>query len=177
MNGELFVCKALPFGLSLSPFYFTHLMLVVTRFLRSPASCPRAATRFRFGRLAGSDALSQYYVKYCQEAPATVLAYLDDFLASMSNREKLKEWVDLVQGVFGMLGVEFKHSKCPWDLVCCKRHLGVVVDTSRYQFLIPPDKIAKISAWACRLRAAQVVIARELAQFCGLAILVYLAFH
>ena len=176
MDGELFVCKALPFGLSLAPFYFTHLMLVITRFLRSPASCPKAATRFRFGRLAGKDALDQYYSKYCRADPATVLAYLDDFLASMSDREKLTEWTVLVRGVFEVLGVEFKESKCQWDPVCCKRHLGVIVDTSRCQFLIPPDKIAKISAWAHRLRSARIVVARELAQFCGLAISVYLAF-
>lgn len=176
MQGELFVCKALPFGLSLSPFFFTHLMLVIVRFLRSPGSCPKAAARFRFGRLAGEDALSQYYAKYCQADPATLLAYLDDFLASMADRQKLKEWVDLVKPLFRMLGVEFKESKCQWDPVCQKRHLGVLVDTTRGQFLIPRDKIAAISALANKLRIKRVVVARELARFCGVAISVHLAF-
>ena len=101
MDGEVFSCQALPFGLSLSPFYFTHLMLVIVRFLRSPGSCPKAQGRLRFGRLAGQDALAQYYTMYCQGAPATILAYLDDFLASMSDRDRLREWVTRVQGVFG----------------------------------------------------------------------------
>ena len=57
IGDEVFACRALPFGLSLSPFYFTHFMLVVGRFLRSPGSCPKAGQRFRFGRLAGDDSL------------------------------------------------------------------------------------------------------------------------
>ena len=176
MDGEVFSCQALPFGLSLSPFYFTHLMLVIVRFLRSPGSCPKAQGRLRFGRLAGQDALAQYYTMYCQGAPATILAYLDDFLASMSDRARLREWVTRVQGVFGMLGIDFKESKCQWDPVCRKRHLGIIVDTEQCKFLIPPDKLAAISAFARRLRTARVVMARHLAQFCGSAISLYLAF-
>ena len=36
LEGELFQCVALLFGLSLSPYYFTHLMLVVVRFFWAP---------------------------------------------------------------------------------------------------------------------------------------------
>ena len=147
MDGEVFSCKALPFGLSLSPFYFTHLMLVIVRFLRSPGSCPKSAGRFRFGRLAREDALAQYYTMYCRADPATILAYLDDFLASMSDLQKLKEWVRLVRGVFGMLGVEFKESKCQWDPVRHKKHLGVIVDTEQCKFLIPPTRFRPFRPW------------------------------
>ena len=37
MGGETFFCRALSFGLALTPFYFTQVMLVVARFLRSPS--------------------------------------------------------------------------------------------------------------------------------------------
>lgn len=91
MGGEVFACWALPFGLSLSPYFFTHLILVVTRFLRAPESCARAAQRFRFGCLAGNDSIKHYFDCYVCDGPAVILAYLDDFLASMSDASKLQE--------------------------------------------------------------------------------------
>ena len=108
MDGELFACRALPFGLSLSPYYFTHLMLVVARFLRAPGLCPKAAPKFRFGVLAGNDAISSYFRRFSVEDPALLLAYLDDFLAAMSDEVALREWVCLVKGIFQALGLQFK---------------------------------------------------------------------
>ena len=36
IEDELFQCVALPFGLASSPYYFTHLILPILRFLRNP---------------------------------------------------------------------------------------------------------------------------------------------
>lgn len=176
MGGETFACRALPFGLSLSPFYFTQLMLVVARFLRTPSSCPKAATRFRFGRLAGDDSITKYYTKYTVEDPALLLAYLDDFLASLGDSDRLIEWSRHVRALFGTLGIEFKDRKCQWTPVQCKQHLGILIDTQRCQFLVPHAKAVAIAAKARQIRRAGGIVARDLARFCGSAISLYLAF-
>ena len=117
MGGELFACWALPFSLSLSSYYFTHLMLVVARFLRAPGLCPKAVHKFRFGVLDRNDAISSYFWCFSVEDPALLLAYLDDFLATMSDDAALWEWVCLVMGIFAVLGLRFKEKKCQWEPV------------------------------------------------------------
>ena len=176
MGEEVFACRALPFGLSLSPYYFTQLMLVVGRFLRSPASCTKGALSFRFGCLAGNGALQKYADTYSKEPPAILLAYLNDFLASMADEARLRFWASNVRAVFGVLGLQFKEQKCQWDPVRRKRHLGVIVDTEKCRFEVPLDKALAVSARAQELRNRGWVVARELASFCGLAISLLLAF-
>ena len=144
MGDEVFACRALPFGLSLSPYFFTQFMLVVGRFLRSPSSCAKAAQRFCFGRLAGNHALQAYFDTYTSEDPAILLAYLDDFLAAMGDAARLRQWSQAVRDVFGALGVSFKERKCQWEPVHRKRHLGIVVDTEKCRFEIPMDKITAV---------------------------------
>ena len=176
MGEEVFACRALPFGLSLSPYYFTQLMLVVGRFLRSPGSCAKGARSFRFGRLAGNGALQSYVETYTKAPPAILLAYLDDFLASMSDETKLREWAAKVRAVFDVLGLQFKEQKCQWTPVRRKRHLGVVVDTVKCRFEVPLDKAAAITSRARELRSRGWVVARDLARFCGLGVSLSLAF-
>ena len=151
-------------------------MLVVGRFLRTPGSCPKARARFRFGRLAGDDSLTRYFDKYTREEPALLLAYLDDFLASMHDAHKLREWSSLVREVFSTLGLQFKESKCQWDPVQRKRHLGIMIDTNKCCFEVPPDKAVAVAVKARELRSSQGVVARDLARFCGLGVSLYLAF-
>ena len=176
LEGELFQCVALPFGLSLSPYYFTHIMLAVVRFLRAPQRSCRHIPRFEFGCFAGDTSLVDYYRRYATGTPANVLAYLDDFLAAMRDRDDLREWVILTRRVFTILGFEFKERKCEWEPTQFKRHLGIVIDTTRCLFLIPAEKEQKIRDLAGSLLTGPRVAARVLARFCGLAISVHLAF-
>ena len=140
LEGELFQCVALPFGLSLSPYYFTHLMLAVVRFLRAPLRSCKTIPHFHFGCFAGDTSLSDYYCRYAAGTPADILAYLDDFLAAMRDRADLREWVSLTRRVFNILGFEFKERKCEWEPTQLKRHLGVLIDTRHGLFLIPSEK-------------------------------------
>ena len=174
--GEFFQCVALPFGLATSPYYFTHLMLVVVRFLRTPGRACRAPPDFPHGPLAGSTALLDYYERFTARSPAAVLAYLDDFLVAMRDHKELARWVALCRPVFHFLGFEFKESKCEWTPTCVRRHLGVIVDTQRELFLVPADKLQRLRAEAAALLATPRVVARRLARFCGLAISIHLAF-
>ena len=87
-------------------------MLVVARFLRAPGTCAKAAQRVRFGVLAGNDAILRYCQRFSTEDPALLLAYLDDFLAAMSDAAALRDWALLVKGMFGALELQFKEKKC-----------------------------------------------------------------
>ena len=89
IDGEVFACRALPFGLSLSPYSIMH-FIFVARFLRAPGTCAKAAHRFRFRCLAGNDAIYHYFLRFSLEDPALLLAYLD-FLAAIHDPEKLRE--------------------------------------------------------------------------------------
>ena len=176
LEGELFQCVALPFGLSLSPYYFTHLMMAVVRFLRAPLRSCKTIPHFHFGCFAGDTSLADYYWRYAAGTPADILAYLDDFLAAMRDRADLREWVSLTRRVFHILGFEFKERKCEWEPTQLKRHLGVLIDTRRCLFLIPSEKEQKITEMAVSLLKSPRVAARTLARFCGLAISLHLAF-
>ena len=176
MGDKVLACRALPFGLSLSPFFFTHFMLVVGRFLRSPGSCPNAGTKFRFGRIEGDDSIHRYFETYTREEPANLLAYLDDFLASMHDATQLCKWSALVGDVFASLGLQFKEEKCQWEPVHRKRHLGIMVDTIKCFFEVPPDKASAVATKARVVRSSRGVVARDLARFCGLGVSLYLAF-
>ena len=176
LEGELFQCVALPFGLSLSPYYFTHLMLAVVRFLRAPLRSCKTIPHFHFGCFAGDTSLSDYYWPYVAGTLADILAYLDDFLAAMRDRADLCEWVSLTRRVFTILGFEFKERKCEWEPTQLKRHLGVLIDTRRCLFLIPSEKEQKITEMAVSLLKSPRAAARTLARFYGLAISLHLAF-
>ena len=176
IDGEFFQCMALPFGLATSPYYFTHLMLVVVRFLRAPGRACRAPPAFLHGPLAGHTALLDYYARYTEETPADILAYLDDFLAAMRDHKDLAAWVALCRPVFFLLGFELKERKCQWTPTCVRQHLGVVIDTERELFLVPETKVQRLREGAAALLTAPRVVARHLARFCGLAISVHLAF-
>ena len=112
----------------------------------APGLCPKAAHKFRFGVLAGNDAISSYFQCFSIEDPALLLAYLDDFLATMLDDAALREWVCLVKGIFAALGLRFKEKKCQWEPLQVKRHLGTIIDTRRYRFLVSPDKSNYVAA-------------------------------
>ena len=178
--GELFECVALPFGLSASPYCFTHLMCVVVRFLRNPKrACPKRPT-FPFAPFSGAACLGRYYDQYSGDpgsgTPADLLPYLDDFLAAMRQRSELELWVQLTKPVFQFLGFEFKEIKCQWQPVQCKEHLGLIIDTRRELFLVPLLKEQRLREAALQLQRSSRVVARHLARFCGQAISVSLAF-
>ena len=84
---------------------------------------------FRFGWLAGKGALQNYVYNYIREPQTILLAYLDDFLASLGDSDRLIEWSRHVRALFGTLGIEFKERKCQWTPVQCKQHLGILIDT------------------------------------------------
>ena len=70
IDSEVFARRALPFGLSLSPYYFSHLMLVVARFLWAPGTCAKTGHKVRFGVLAGNDAILSYFQRFLVKDPA-----------------------------------------------------------------------------------------------------------
>ena len=176
IEGELFQCVALPFGLALSPHHFTHLILPIIRFLRIPARSTRGSLTFQSGWLAGNTALAEYSRQYARGIPVAILAYLDDFLAAGQCRTEVKKWTAAARAVFHTLGFEFKEAKCEWDPVQEKRHLGIVIDTKRALFLVPGDKCDRIKCAARALLNTQRAPARQVAQFCGIAISIHLAF-
>ena len=51
-----------------------------------------------------------------------------------------------------------------------------MVDTRQCKFLVPPDKLAVVTARAQQLCGQRCIIVRDLARFCGHAISLYLAF-
>ena len=81
LRGRVYQFKAPPFGLSTSPFVFTHLMIVIATFLR---------------RRAGA---------------ITLHPYLDDWLARNQNRQKLLEHRQFILSLINSLGLIINYEK------------------------------------------------------------------
>ena len=159
IEGEIFQHVALPFGLALSLHHFTHLILLIIRFVQIPSGSARGSVTFQSGWRAGDTVLAEYSRQHARGMPVAILAYLDDFLTAGHCRTEVANWTAMARAVFHTLDFEFKEAKCEWDLVQEKRHFEVLINTKRALFLVPVDKCDRIKCVARALLTPQRVLA------------------
>ena len=104
-----------------------------------------------------------------------MLQYLDDSLFMHPSRSALQRTAIDVDNLFTSLGLVRKLSKGCWTPTQQLKHLGIVIDTQRSLFLVPPEKQDTVrGAAASLLRYAashrRWVSARRLANLCGTVI-------
>jgi len=116
-----------------------------------------------------------------------VMGYLDDFLGRPrtlpgipSAVEDCTRATEELEDLFLRLGLDRHPDKGEWNGAQVFEHLGLIVDTRRRLFLVPPAKVAKIEGHAHALigkanSSARKVPASELRRFAGLAMSVHLA--
>jgi hypothetical protein len=153
IDGEYFVCTALPFGYTNSPYVFTKVARHLTKLLRSPAACSEEGA-------AGSSLL--------------VLAYLDDFLVLGKSAQDCMAAAEHVLHVCSMLGFKLKLEKCQLHPTQVLEHLGMIIDFKSGHFRLTEQRMAKVrsSAKALLMSAARnkrVVSLHRVQAFCGLA--------
>lgn len=148
--GRVFEPVVMPFGLRLSPYFWTKVCRPVVAELR----------RLGF----------------------RVVAYVDDFGGAPPSRpgqaattDDALDGVDAVRSLLARLGLTLHPSKGVWTGWTSLPLLGHVVDTVREQFILRPERAAKIMAlagglirWAAKHR--QWVRVKTLRSFCGMAV-------
>eukprot|EP01052_Picozoa_sp_SAG31_P045342 SAG31_NODE_8238_length_1491_cov_10.189655_1_plen_202_part_00 len=110
----------------------------------------------------------------------SVLPYMDDYIQFFSSEADALEDAAQLQETLEFLGLQLNPKKStlvPTQLI---QHLGLMVDTKRGLFVLPPEKEAKIRrvARALKIQALQgrrLLPAKALAHFTGLCQSVYLA--
>jgi len=105
---------------------------------------------------------------------------MDDFLFFFKSREEALRGRDQIQRTLDYLGLKRNPKKGDWEPTQQCRHLGLLVDTAKGLFVVPPDKEAKICKMAKGVRVQalknrRLLPARLVAQFTGLCQSVYLA--
>jgi hypothetical protein len=164
INGVRYRMVALPFGWSGSPQAFMTFTRAVGAMLhRAPP-----LTNITTGVIVKST-------------PIRHRILIDDFLLMFSEMRAAAQGVVYVKTLLAMLGLGWHPDKSDWEPSQRKHHLGLVIDTAKCMFFIPPEKLARIRSCAKLLlseisRHARWVPARTLAQLCGLAQCVSLAF-
>ena len=159
VDGEYFMCTALPFGYTNSPYVFTKVARHFTRLIRSvPGAGAGAEGPLQLG---GAD-------------PPFVLAYLDDVLICGKSREACMAAVARVQSVCALLGLKLNLGKCHLQPTQVLEHLGMVVDFARGVFSLTAAREAKVRQQAKGLlmaaaRGKRVVPLRAVQSFTGLA--------
>lgn len=104
-----------------------------------------------------------------------MLQYLDDSLFLHQSRNALLRTASDVDNLFTSLGLERKLSKGCWEPTQHLKHLGVVIDTKRSLFLVPPEKRDTIKGAAASLLKYAAshrrwVSVRRVANLCGMVI-------
>ena len=169
-NERIVRLAGLPMGWCLSPWYFVQLMQVVVRHLRSPL-CSRAQARRR---------PSRRYLRNQRWKGARMLPFMDDYLFMCGTREEALELRERVENLLQKLGLARNPEKGQWEPVQTLTHLGLEIDTTRYELRAPADKLTNISRLAHDIlsRAARNrrwVPAKVLAAFAGKCEFLYLA--
>ena len=143
VDGVFYVDCALPFGNRLSPYQFTACLGRPVLWL---------ATKF------AEDGQCVGYL----------MAYVDDFIGSMSTEEGAIEQCKAFERACEVLDVPIAHDK---DEGPSQRigALGLIVDTSGGQVVVecPPDKLEKIRVIAARTLASLEITARSLKTLVG----------
>lgn len=164
VEGELFVCTALPFGLSASPAIFCSVSRVVKSALLGgfdpdapppPPSLPSPSLPFRPGDLC-------------------VVHYLDDFLLACRAADIALVVSRRAVAITSFLGFELNLKKCSLDPSTVIQSLGLEIDGEAHVFRVTAERAARLSQSAKRLLLAAAASARwvkaaDLSGFCGLA--------
>lgn len=150
VGGDVFIPLCLNCGLSVAPWFFTKAMAPIVAFLR------------RLGH--------------------RVFSYIDDFFGAAkpaskgqpTGRAETRGLGRLMSILFTKLGLTLKPEKCVFDGRTRLEILGILVDTTAAQFLLPPTKVSKIERAARALltyatRHRRYVRRREVQRFAGLA--------
>jgi hypothetical protein len=119
-------------------------------------------------------------VKFWRRHGVRCMPYVDDFLFMNKSRRQGGQHRALIRRTLDMLGLLASEKKSHWELTQQIEHLGLIVDSQRGLFLVPPVKTARIQCLASTLTAharthRRWVSARRLASFAGLAQSVHLA--
>ena len=159
VNGEYFVCSALPFGYTNSPYVFTKVARHFTRLIRSFDAPPSQE-----GSVHQLDAVD----------PPFLLAYLDDFLVVAKSPAACRAAVARIMTICQILGFKLNLDKCHLEPSQILEHLGMVVDFESGVFTLSATRKAKVQQQAKALlmsaaRNKRVVPLKSLQRFTGLA--------
>ncbi|GMH42106.1 hypothetical protein BSKO_10025 [Bryopsis sp. KO-2023] len=169
LDGTIYTSNSLPFGFKGSPREYCELIQNFVNFVRDPSIVDHLDSQ------GPRDYIYQFWARYRSRVDRVRLSwYLDDFLACHSDPGELEVFGELLQGLLWQLGLECKSSKCHWQPSQVMQHLGLVIDTNRSLFILPPHRLRKVRrlAAATRVKALQGqrrIPARDLARFAGLA--------
>jgi hypothetical protein len=181
VEGELFVCSALPFGLSASPAIFCSVARVLRAALLrdfDPGQLPPPPPPLPPPPL--SRPCHKAVTPQCKLAPVRrrrdleVVHYLDDFLLACATHALALEVARRAVALTSFLGFKLNLKKSTLHPVTVIESLGLEVDGDNHVFRVSPSRAARISQAAKRLLLAAAGAARwvrvaDLAQFCGLA--------
>lgn len=117
-------------------------------------------------------------IRYCRLFGISVVAYLDDFLWS-DSKPNIAALVDFARALLTWLGFAVSEKKSEWTPTQCLQFLGLLVDAERFEFSIPPEKIAKIvravNALLAKAEANEKITATNVAVVCGHILAIRLA--
>jgi Reverse transcriptase (RNA-dependent DNA polymerase) len=176
---------ALPFGLNVSPYFFTKLMRTFVRCVRAPLAgevpdlgqppCHGAYMppyRRKPGTLAG---LALRFGGLMRRG-IRMLPYMDDFLFAFRTRAEALQGREYISEVLALLGLSRNPSKGEWEPTQRLKHLGLGIDTSLGLFFVTPDRLSKLSTFAkdlllqaCNDASQGLLPKRRVAAFAGLA--------
>lgn len=157
VEGEVFICTALPFGLTISPAIF----MMVSRVLKTAL-------------LSGFDP-DQPLQPLPPEPPwAVVVHYLDDFLVACRSEAAAKHFATRAVKLCIYLGFKLHFGKSTLDPTDCLVSLGLEVDVATGHFRVTAQRAARLAQQAKSLLLAAAQSARylrkaALASFAGLA--------
>ena len=170
IHGEYFRFAGLPFGWTNSPYFFTEFMGEFTAILRS-------------GRGTSPIGAGPYRVPACVHRTFTTLrtlAFLDDFLLMFRRLRDGLSISTYVKALAARLGLSLHPTKTCWTPKQSRRHLGIIVDSLKGEFRVPPDKLSRVRAMAkdilCHAaRNRRFVTPKSLTKFAGLCVSLYIA--
>ena len=159
VDGEYFVCTALPFGYTNSPYVFTKVARHFSKLIRAfDGQVPEE------GEVQDLEDVD----------PPFLLSYLDDFMVAARSAAACCTSVVRVNKVCQFLGLRLNLAKCHLEPTQVLEHLGMVVDFARGVFDLSATRKSKVqqSAKALMMNAARnkrVVSVKAIQTFTGLA--------
>ena len=103
------------------------------------------------------------------------LAYIDDGISGYKTRQLAIEASNIQKNDFAESGFIYNIDKSRWDPMQIGQWLGFMIDTIRFQFKIPQEKIQKIEKFILSLLNSNCVTFRGVARLAGLIISVTIA--
>ena len=163
VHGEYFRFPSLPFGWCNSPYFFTEFIAEFNCILRS-----------------GSGAGVPRHLHMHEPVTLRTLAFLDDFLVMFRRKQQAVFIASYIVQLASKLGISLHPTKTDWQPKQTRQHLGMLVDTVKGEFRVPPSKLARIRALAkdilCHAgRNKRFVSQKSLKSFAGLGVSLYIA--